>query len=299
MVEPIVHQIFEPKTSTWQYIVADPKTKNAVVIDSVLDYDPTKNLISSESADNLLSVIAKEGYAILFVLETHVHADHLTAGKYLQNKLATIQGKKPQIGIGKRITSVQERFAGKYGISKAEWDGAFDRYFDDDENFTIGELEGKALHLPGHTPDHLGYQIGSNVFCGDSLFNTDVGSARCDFPGGDANALYNSVQKLLSLPENYRIYTGHDYPPGGDSGRKDPVPYMTVGDQLEQNKHLKKGTTEEQFVSWRKERDSGLAPPRLIHQSLQFNIRAGELPSATTGGDRLLHLPLKVEGVAW
>lgn len=138
----------------------------------------------------------------------------------------------------------------------------------------------------------------ANVFCGDSLFNTDVGSARCDFPGGDANALYNSAQKLLSLPANYRIYTGHDYPPGGESGRKDPVPYMTVGDQLACNKHLKKGTTKEQFVNWRKERDASLAAPRLIHQSLQLNIRAGELPSATSSGDRLLHVPLKVE-ILW
>lgn len=299
MVQPIINEIFETATSTWQYVIADPTTKDAVVIDSVLDYDPAKNLISTTSADNLLALIAKEGYTITYILETHVHADHLTAAKYLQNKLTAIQGgKKPQIGIGKRISSVQERFAGKYGISKTEWDGAFDHYFEDDEVFKFGELEGKAIHLPGHTPDHLGYLIGSNVFCGDSIFNTDVGSARCDFPGGDANALFNSAQKLLSLPGDYRIYTGHDYPPHAE-GRKDPLPYMTVSDQLDRNKHLKKGTTEEQFVTWRKERDASLAPPRLLHQSLQFNIRAGELPSSTSGGDRLLHLPLRVEGVSW
>lgn len=160
MAEPIVHDIFETGTSTWQYIVADPASQSAVVIDSVLNYDPAKNLISSKSADNLIALVVEKGYTVTHILETHVHADHLTAGKYLQNKLASIQSSKPEIGIGKRITGVQERFAGKYGIAKTEWDGAFDHYFEDDETFKIGELEGKALHLPGHTPDHLGYQIG-------------------------------------------------------------------------------------------------------------------------------------------
>lgn len=303
--EPKIHDIFEPTTSTWQYIVADPTTKNAIIIDSVLNYDPSTNLISSEAADDLLKIVAKEDYTITHILETHAHADHLTAAKYLQNKLAASGGgKKPIIGIGKRIIGVQERFADKYGINKVEWDGVFDHYFDDNEEFKIGDgkLVGKTMHLPGHTPDHLGYLIGSNIFCGDSLFNVDIGSARCDFPGGDATALYNSAQKLLSLPESHRIYTGHDYPPGKGvtgGGRKDPVPFMTVADHLAENKHLKKGTSEEQFVSWRKERDSGLAAPRLIHQALQFNIRAGELPSSTDGGDRFLHIPLKLRGLAW
>lgn len=298
MSEPIIHSVFEHKTSTWQYVVADPATKQAAIIDPVLDYDPAKNLITTSSADALLDLVKKNGYTISRLLETHVHADHLTAANYLQGKLTKAQGSTPVTSIGKRIADVQARFAVKYGIDKSEWEGVFEGgLLDDDEVFEIGELKAKALHLPGHTPDHLGYHIGANVFCGDSLFNPDVGSARCDFPGGDAKALYASAQKLLSLPGNTRIYTGHDYPPGGgQGGRKDPVPYVTIDQQLEENKHLKRGTTEKEFVNWRKERDAGLVPPRLIHQSLQVNIRAGRLPAETLEGDKLLHLPLKVEG---
>lgn len=157
---PIVHNIFEPNTCTWQYVVADPPTAAAVVIDSVLDFDPSKALISTETADILLSLIRQKGYRIEKILETHVHADHLTAAKYLQHRLQSTQGSKPDICIGKRIGEVQERFASRYGVPKEEMEGAFDKMFDDDEVFKVGELEAKVLHLPGHTPDHLGYVIG-------------------------------------------------------------------------------------------------------------------------------------------
>ncbi|GAB1316687.1 Putative metallo-beta-lactamase domain protein [Madurella fahalii] len=299
MTQPAVHSCFEPATSTWQYVVADPATGAAVIIDPVLDFDPARNFISTASADALLALVKHNGYTVERLLETHAHADHLTAAKYLQHRLSEV-GKKPDICIGKRITEVQERFGRRYGIARDEYKGVFDKLFDDDEVFNVGQFEAKAVHLPGHTPDHLGYLIGDNVFCGDSLFNADVGSARCDFPGGDAHKLYNSVTaKLFSLPPNHKIYTGHDYPP---AGRDRPQASMTVAQQKERNKHLKAGTSEDDFVRWRAERDSSLAEPQLIHQALQLNIRAGALPlPSTTGGegrgsDRLLHVPVKVEG---
>ncbi|KAK0645515.1 beta-lactamase-like protein [Cercophora newfieldiana] len=292
-LEPTVHTCFEPVTCTWQYVVADPETKAAVIIDPVLDFDPAKNAISTDTADALLSLVKENGYTITRLIETHAHADHLTAAHYLQQKLVSSGGPKPSMCIGKRIGGVQERFAKRYGIDESDYAGAFDHLVEDDEVFAIGNLEAKAVHLPGHTPDHMGYVIGSNIFCGDSLFNPDIGSARCDFPSGSPHALYTSCQTLFSLPPHFKIYTGHDYPNPAD-GRTDPVPYTTVATQKATNKHLKEGTTEEEFTKWRQERDSGLAEPRLIHQALQFNIRGGRLPAATEGGDRFLHVPLKV-----
>ncbi|KAH8904198.1 metallo-beta-lactamase superfamily protein [Coniochaeta sp. PMI_546] len=297
-IQPIIHDIFEPRTSTWQYIVADPVTKAAVIIDSVLDYDSATNTVFTENAEVLLSLVKENDYKVEKLLETHVHADHLTASRFLQVQLQKSQGSPPEICIGQRISQVQERFAKRYGIAKQEYVNAFDHTFNDDEAFQIGQIEAKAVHLPGHTPDHLGYMIGSNVFCGDSLFNVDVGSARCDFPGGNASDLYNSARKLLSLPDDYRIWTGHDYPPGGDV-RKDPLPYYTVADQRKANKHLKDGVQEHEFVQWRKDRDVTLAEPKLIHQALQVNIRAGRLPVLSASGDRLMHIPLKVRGEGW
>ena len=158
-MEPIVHTVFEPQTSTWQYVVADPSTNTAVIIDPVLDFDPARNSIATKSADALLALVKEKGYTVDRLLETHVHADHLTAARYLQDRLAK-DGKRPEIGIGKRIGQVQERFAKRYGIPKEECDGAFDKLFDDDEIFHVGQLEAKAVHLPGHTPDHMGYLIG-------------------------------------------------------------------------------------------------------------------------------------------
>ncbi|KAK0744175.1 beta-lactamase-like protein [Schizothecium vesticola] len=255
--EPIIHTCFEPRTSTWQYVVADPSTKSAVIIDSVLDFDLSTSTISTETADGLLSLVKENGYTVRHILETHVHADHLTASRYLQQQLEQTNPDqtKPAICIGKRIHGVQERFAGRYGIEKAEYEGAFDRLIDDDDVFPLGELQVQAMHLPGHTPDHMGYMVGANVFCGDSLFNTDVGSARCDFPDGNAHELYAS----------------------------EPRAYTTVAEQKEANKHLKAGTSEAEFVAWRQGRDAGLAEPRLLHQALQFNIRAGRLPAPRGG----------------
>ncbi|KAK1778516.1 beta-lactamase-like protein [Copromyces sp. CBS 386.78] len=212
-LEPTIHPIFDPQTSTFTYLVACPTTLHAIIIDSVLDFDPSTSHISTSTADSLLALIRSQNYTIVKILETHVHADHLTASRYIQTQLTTartsssdVDGEveenggnggngggikiKPEICIGKRIVQVQQRVADKYGgIPREEWEGAFDRVLEDEEEFSVGTLKGKVKHLPGHTPDHVGYLVGSNIFCGDSLFDPHVGSARCDFPGGDAHAL--------------------------------------------------------------------------------------------------------------
>ncbi|KAL1955961.1 hypothetical protein VTO42DRAFT_7946 [Malbranchea cinnamomea] len=294
--EPTIHDMFESKTSTWQYVVADPSTSKAVIIDPVLDYEPATQVVSTSTADSLLSLVKEKGYKVDMILETHAHADHLTAASYLQTRLAHEQGYTPLIGIGKRIDQLQRLFGKRYGIAADEYQGVFGKLFDDDETFTIGTLTGVAMHLPGHTPDHMGYRIGDNVFCGDSIFHADIGTARCDFPGGSAENLYKSGRRLLELPDHIKIWTGHDYPPA-DRGK--PVPWMTVKDHKRQNKHLKFGISEDEFVALRKERDAKLAAPKLLHQSLQMNIRAGRLPKATESGSRMLHLPLNLDNVQW
>jgi glyoxylase-like metal-dependent hydrolase (beta-lactamase superfamily II) len=291
-----IYPCFEKVTGTWQYVVADPESHEAVIIDSVLDFDPATNRFSTGSADKLLEIVTEHGLVITKIMETHAHADHLTAATYLQQHLVEIGQKRPDICIGKRIKNVQSTFCAKYGINPVELADVFDQLFEDNEEFSVGKIQGKVLYLPGHTPDHVGYMIGPNVFTGDSIFNPDVGSARADFPGGSATDLYHSTQTLLSLPSHYHLYVGHDYPPearpAGASGEKIKA-YTMVAEQREQNKHVKEGTSEEEFVRFRSERDALLGEPRLLHQAMQFNIRAGRLPRPTSGGDRLLHVPVK------
>ncbi|CAG8277116.1 unnamed protein product [Penicillium olsonii] len=293
--KPTVHGFFEKKTCTWQYLVGDPTTLTAAIIDPVLDYDASTQVITTHTADSILALVKELGYKVEMVLETHIHADHLSAASYLQNRLCRSEGYEPFIGIGKRIGKVQKIFGQRYGIPEREYQRAFEKLFDDDETFSIGELSATAIHLPGHTPDHLGYQIGDNVFCGDSLFHPDIGTARCDFPGGSADQLYHSVRKLLDLPDHVKIWSGHDYPSEG----RDAIAWTSVKAQKQKNKHLKAGVSEEEFVKLRKERDAGLAEPRLIHPSLQINMRAGRLPEATESGHRMLHLPLRLEAEGW
>ncbi|KAA8642067.1 hypothetical protein EYZ11_010646 [Aspergillus tanneri] len=297
-MEPVVHSFYEPTTGTWQYIVACPSTKDAAVIDPVLDFDPASLRISTASADSLFDFVTRKGYTIRYLLETHAHADHLTASFYLQQRLLLSSKPRPPICIGHRIRTVQKTFGQKYGIPAEELDAAFDHLLEDGEEFSIGDVVASVLYLPGHTPDHIGYRIGMNVFTGDSIFNPDVGSARCDFPGGDARTLYSSMQTLLSLPPSYRLYTGHDYPPSIDGEEKrDPLPYVTVADQKERNKHVKQGNSEEQFVQWRSERDQGLKEPRLLHQALQVNVRGGRMPKKTHAGKVLLDFVVQVPEV--
>ena len=293
---PTVHASYEPVTGTWSYIVINPSSKTGAIIDSVLDFDPNTTTISTKSADKLLEIVSSNGYTITHILETHAHADHVTGSRYLQVKLSA-EDKKPLIGIGKRIKAVQQTFAARYGVPASELENAFDVLFDDDETVDIGGMQMTVLHLPGHTPDHVGYVVDGNVFTGDSLFNPDVGSARCDFPGGSAEHLFASVEKLLALPDNYRLYTGHDYPPKQEgNGAREPLPYSTVAEQRRMNKHVgseKNLEGREGFIRWRAERDGQLGEPRLLHQSLQVNIRGGRLPPKNEFGMVMLTVPVK------
>ncbi|ETI29420.1 hypothetical protein G647_01873 [Cladophialophora carrionii CBS 160.54] len=291
-MDPNVHTLFEPVTGTWQYVVADPTSNEAVIIDPVLDYHKEKGLVSTNSADEILDLVASQGYTVSKVLETHAHADHLTASRYLQHVLATRQSDhpRPQVCIGQRIRQVQATMSMIYGIPETELVDAFDHTFADDETFSIGSIQARAIHLPGHTPDHIGYVIGCNIFTGDSIFNPDVGSARCDFPGGSATDLYHSMQKLLAFPGHFKLFTGHDYPPenrdvsvGEHTAGSKAVPFTTVETQAMQNKHVKRGTEMDDFVKWRAERDSGLAPPKLLAQAMQVNVRGGRVPKRSEG----------------
>ncbi|KAJ7084381.1 Metallo-hydrolase/oxidoreductase [Mycena belliarum] len=269
---PDVYSFFEPDTSTWQYIVSDPATKDAALIDTVLDYDPSSGKISTATADQIVSFVGKHGLNVKYVLETHAHADHLTAAQYFKKKFDI------PVGIGKRISAVQETFAPVYGYEPSAFVGAFDLLFRDDQTFSLGSLNCRVIHLPGHTPDHVGYIIGQSVFTGDSIFQPDIGSARSDFPGGDAKALHSSLRRLMALPETFSLFVGHDYPTG-----RQQFCASTVGQHLKSNKHLAKGISESEFIALRNARDAGLGAPRLLHPALQTNIRGGRLPTADHG----------------
>ncbi|KAH9935608.1 Metallo-hydrolase/oxidoreductase [Fomitopsis serialis] len=281
---PTVYTFFEKITSTWQYIVVDPHTSEAVIVDPVLDYDANAGAISTGTADGLLAFAEVEGLKVRRILETHAHADHLTAAQYIKQEL----GGDIPVCIGKRISQVQKTFAPIYGLDDPSvFEKTFDCYFDDDEEFKLGQLSCCVIHLPGHTPDHVGYLIGKAVFTGDSIFNPDVGSARADFPGGNAEDLYASMQRLLSLPPDYRLFVGHDYPQN-----RDHTCWSTVEDQRVANKHLKLGTDKSAFIEWREQRDAVLGAPRLLHPSLQVNIRAGRLPPADANGRVFFRIPI-------
>ncbi|OQN95277.1 hypothetical protein B0A48_18659 [Cryoendolithus antarcticus] len=289
-----IKSVHEPFTGTWQYIVADTRYAHAAIIDPVLDYDKETGIITTTSADELLDIIASHGYTISHILETHAHADHLTASRYLQAKLAQRQQQRPLVCIGQGIQQVQNTMGQLYG--------AFDHTFPDGSDFHIGDLQARVIHLPGHTPDHIGYVIGENIFTGDSIFNPDVSSARCDFPGGSATDLYASSQKLLAFPENYRLYTGHDYPPKDRACKStegsEAVPYTTVGEQKLGNKHVKVGTKLGDFVKWRTERDAGLSDPKLLRQAMHVNVRGGRLPASPVEGFKITSVPECVPSAA-
>ncbi|KAK7057196.1 beta-lactamase-like protein [Favolaschia claudopus] len=279
---PVVFAFFEPRTSTWQYIVSDPVTKDAALIDTVLDYDPASGTVSTRTSDGILPFIEKEGLHIKYILETHAHADHLTAAQIYKKSFPDAS-----TGIGKRISMVQETFGPVYGLEPSAFEGAFDVLFHDDQTFKLGSLNCRVMHIPGHTPDHVGYVVGESLFTGDSIFQPDVGSARCDFPGGDAKALYSSMQRLMALPEHYRLFVGHDYP-----ADRPQLYVSTVGEQRALNKHSKAGVSESEFVEFRKTRDSVLGAPQLLHPSLQTNIRGGRLPSRDASGRMWFKIPL-------
>lgn len=272
---PEVKAFFDPATWTISYIVKDPSSTSCAIIDSVMDIDYAAGRITYEHADELINYIETNGLKLEWLIETHVHADHLSAAPYIQNKLG---GK---IGIGKNITIVQDVF-GKVFNEGTEFqrDGSqFDALFEDGDTYMIGNMQAFAMHTPGHTPACMTHVIGNAGFVGDTLFMPDGGSARADFPGGDAGTLYDSIQKVLSLPDETRLFMCHDYGPNG----RDIEWETTVGEERKHNIHVGEGKTKEDFVKFRTERDAQLDMPRLIIPSLQVNMRAGEIPTDKDG----------------
>ena len=285
MTQPRVHAQFDEATHTVSYVVWDPATCRAAIIDPVLDYDHRTGRVSHRSADDLLGIVADQGLSVDWVLETHAHADHLSAAPYLKEKTGA------PIGIGARITEMQRTFAPVFGLEDVSGDGReFDRLFRDGETITIGGLQVEVMHTPGHTPACVSYRIGEAVFVGDTLFMPDYGTARADFPGGDARTLYRSIHRLLALPDATRLYLCHDYKaPGRDHFAWE----TTVGEEKTRNIHVGGGVDETSFVAMREARDATLAAPVLLLPSLQVNIRAGRLPDPDRDGRRFLKIPLK------
>ena len=282
-----VKGFFDPDTFTVSYVVHDPGSRRGAIIDSVLDFDPPSGRTRHSSAQKLVDYIRDEGITVDWLLETHAHADHLSAAPWLQERVGG------QLAIGERITTVQETF-GKLFNEGTEFqrDGSdFDRLFADGDTFKIGDIPATVLHVPGHTPACVAYVIGDAVFLGDTMFMPDYGSARADFPGGDARQLYRSMRRLLALPPTTRLFMCHDYLP---AGRTEYVWETTVEAQRKGNIHAHDGITEEEFVKMRTERDATLAVPRLILPSIQVNMRAGHLPPAESNGMSYLKLPLNV-----
>ncbi|PWE28778.1 MBL fold metallo-hydrolase [Maritimibacter sp. 55A14] len=278
-VEPRVEGFFDPASNTISYIVNDPASDACAIFDSVLDIDYAAGRITYSNADRLIEAIRKRGLVLEWIIETHVHADHLSAAPYLQQQLG---GK---IGVGARIAEVQETF-GKVFNEGTEFqrDGSqFDALFEDGDTYSIGGMSGFAIATPGHTPACMVHVIGNAAFAGDTLFMPDGGSARADFPGGDAGELYDSIQKLLTLPEEMRLFICHDYGPGGRAIAWE----TTIGQQRAENIHVGGGKTREEFVRFRSERDAQLSMPKLIIPSLQVNMRAGEIPRDVSGAPML------------
>jgi len=281
---PIVQAHFDPATSTVTYLVFDPATKAAAVIDPVADFEPKGARLSHGSADAVLASVAAQGLDLRWVLETHAHADHLSAADYIRRRTGA------KIVIGAHITDVQKQFVPLFEADDVSLDGrAFDRLVSEGEELPLGDLTVGVLHTPGHTPACVTYVIGDAAFVGDTLFMPDYGTARADFPGGDAGALYRSTRKILALPEATRIFVGHDYLP---ASRTDIRWETSVAEQRARNIHVHDGVSEAEFVAMRQARDATLAPPTLILPSLQVNIRAGALPPTSPGGHVFLRLPL-------
>lgn len=284
-MQPDVRAFFDPATHTVTYLVSDPATGAAVVIDPVLDFDPAAARTSTRSADAVLAVIGELKLSLAFVLETHAHADHLSAAHYIREKTGA------PVAIGERIREVQAQFVPLFEADDVVVDGsAFDRLLADGETLALGELTIEVLHTPGHTPACVSYRIGDAVFVGDTLFMPDYGTARTDFPGGDARTLYRSIRRLLDLPAETRVFVGHDYLP--KDGRSHFAWETTVAAQRRENIHVHDGLDDEHFVAMRQARDRTLGAPALILPSLQVNIRAGELPPAQPSGRRYLKIPL-------
>lgn len=282
-----IQAFFDEATNTVTYLVGDPATMQAVVIDPVLDFDPASGKISTRSADALLAAVADGGWTIALILETHAHADHLSAAPYLKARTGA------KIGIGEHIREVQTIFRTVFNAPDVSGDGSeFDLLLRDGEHIAVGELDVEVIHTPGHTPACASYRIGDALFVGDTLFMPDYGTARADFPGGDARALYQSIRRILSLPPETRLFLCHDYKA---PGRDQFVWETTVAAQRVGNIQIHDGVSEDAFVAMRHARDAGLAAPRLLLPSVQTNIRAGNFPPAEDNGVHYLKIPLRID----
>ncbi|MGB6054421.1 MAG: MBL fold metallo-hydrolase [Burkholderiaceae bacterium] len=282
-MSPQVQGFHDPVTGTVSYVVYEAAGSACAVVDPVLDYDPKSGRTSTTAADRVIAFVEAEGLKVAWILETHAHADHLSAAPYLKQRLGG------RIAIGANIATVQGVFKKIFNLEpEFRQDGSqFDHLFREDEEFAIGGLSARALFVPGHTPADVAYQVGDAVFVGDTLFMPDVGTARCDFPGGDAHALYRSVRRLLALPDATRLFVCHDYPQG-----RAPQWETTVAQQRAANIHVHDGVGEAEFVAMRRARDATLEMPNLILPSIQVNIRAGSLPPAEADGVHYLKIPL-------
>ncbi len=287
---PIIEAFFDEATNTISYLVADPATRVAAVIDPVLDFDLSSGEVDTASAERILAAAEEKGWRIAMVLETHAHADHLSAAPYIKVRTGA------EIGIGEHIRDVQKIFRPVFAFDDLKTDGSdFDRLFADGERFALGTLEVEVMHTPGHTPADLTYLIGDAAFVGDTLFMPDYGTARADFPGGDARRLYRSIRRLLSLPDDTRLFLCHDYKaPGRDEYRWE----TTVGEERRASIHVHDGVSEDDFVAMREARDATLAVPKLLLPSIQVNIRAGRFPDAEENGVRFLRIPVKIRAGA-
>jgi len=283
---PQVHGIFDPATWTVTYVVYEKVGSACAIIDSVLDYDPKSGRTQTTSADKVIAFVKENNLKVEWILETHAHADHVTAAPYLKEKLGGVTA------IGDHIQQVQKVFQGVFNLETSfKTDGSqFGHLLKEDEEFKIGELTAKTLFVPGHTPACVAYQIGDAVFVGDTMFMPDVGTARCDFPGGDAKVLYKSVRKLLSLPNETRLFMCHDYPPNDRAINFE----TTVAEQRAKNIHVHDGVSEAEFVAMRSKRDATLEMPVLILPSVQVNIRAGEMPPKEANGVAYLKIPMNL-----
>lgn len=283
-----IQAFFDEPTNTVSYLVSDPYTRQAAVIDPVLDYDHPSGNVSTVTADAMLDAAHDAGLTVVWILETHAHADHLSAAPHIKQRTGA------KIGIGQHICDVQAIFRPIFNLSEHDVSGngaEFDRLFQDGDTFTIGQLNVSVLHTPGHTPACVSYRVDDAVFVGDTLFMPDYGTARADFPGGDAQTLYRSIQRILALPQSTRLFLCHDYKA---PGRDNYVWETTVAEQRQHNVHVRDGVSEAEFVTMRTQRDATLSAPTLLLPSIQVNIRAGHLPQEESNGTRYLKIPLQM-----
>ena len=289
--QPAVKAFFDKRTFSMQYVASDPATKKCAIIDPVLDFDEKSGSTATINADAILDYIAKQGLEVEWILDTHPHADHFSAARYLKGKTGA------PTAIGEKVVEVQKLWKDFYNWPDFPADGSqWDKLFAEGETFTVGTLPAKVLFSPGHTLASITYVIGDAAFVHDTLFMPDSGTARCDFPGGSAKRLWNSIQQILALPDETRIFVGHDYQPGG----REPMWESTVAEQKASNTHMSKCRTEAEFVAVREARDNTLAMPKLILHALQVNMNGGRLPEPEANGRRYLKFPLDVlGGAAW